>query len=191
MKTGYGTALKKFLPIPLKALVLCCATVTASFAGGDARYDSESWKTMIGEGCRSFFDGCNNCRRAEGSAIAACTRKACQDYDRPRCLDQPITEGSVGKTPFDGRLANFSCDGSNRFRVYYGEYVSGDMRVSLATDELMLVDEQTHSATRLKRARAASGAKYSDGKLEFWEHGGEVMLRKDGQKLYRNCLPAQ
>ena len=172
---------------PLCTLVIWCAAMTTSLAGGDGPYDADSWKTMIPVSCKNFFDGCNNCRRAEGSEIAACTRKACQQYQEPRCLDDPIMEGSLGKTPFEGRLAKFSCDGDNRFQVYFGEYVAGDMRVALDEDEIMLSDRQTHTAYRLRRVRAASGAKYSDGKLEFWEHGGEAMLRKDGQKLYQNC----
>jgi hypothetical protein len=173
--------------IPLCALVIWCATMTSSLAGGDGPYDANSWKTMIPAGCKSFFDGCNNCRRAEGSEIAACTRKACQEYRQPRCLDEPITEGSIGKTPFEGRLAKFICDGDNRFQVYFGEYVAGDMRVALDEDEIMLSDRQTHTAYRLQRVRAASGAKYADGQLEFWERGGEAMLHKDGNRLYRGC----
>ena len=173
--------------MPLGMLVIWCATMTPSLAGGDGPYDANSWKTMIPASCMSFFDGCNNCRRAEGSEIAACTRKACAAYEKPRCLDEPIMEGSVGKTPFEGRMAKFSCDGDNHFQVYFDEYVAGDMRVALDEDEIMLSDRQTHTAYRLKRERAASGAKYSDGKLEFWEHGSEAMLRKDGQQLYQNC----
>ncbi len=184
-----GTLAGTLLPVALCALALWCASIPASMAGGDGPYDADSWKTMIPSSCESFFDGCNNCRRAGGSDLVACTRMACQEYRQPRCLDEPITEGSVGKTPFEGRMAKFSCDGDNHFQVYFGEYVSGDMRVALGEDEVMLSDLQTHTASRLRRERAASGAKYSDGKLEFWEHGGEAMLRKNGQRLYQNCRP--
>jgi membrane-bound inhibitor of C-type lysozyme len=155
-------------------------------AGGtpsDSKYDAQSWKSLIPAACKSFFDGCNNCRRAQGSDVAACTRKACAVYEKPRCLDAPITEGS----PFDGRLLRFECDDGRRFGVYYGEYVSGDQRVRLAEDEIMLSDPQTRTAYRLRRERAASGAKYSDGSLEFWEHGGQAMLRRNGQPLYAGC----
>jgi membrane-bound inhibitor of C-type lysozyme len=180
---------KALVTIPLYALAVCVATMSAGLAGGDAPYGADSWKTLIADDCKAYFDGCNDCRRAEGSAVAACTRKACAAYRKPRCLDEPITEGSMGKTPFDGQLARFACDGDNRFRVYHGEYVSGDQRMRLGEDEIMLADEQTHSAYKLRRERAASGAKYSDGKLEFWEHGGEAMLRKNGEKMYANCRP--
>ena len=176
--------LTPLLLIPLCALLASCATGSVDDEGP---YHADSWQTLIADDCMAFFDGCNNCRRAEGSAVAACTRKACQEYQKPRCLDAPITEGSIGTTPFSGRLTRFACEDERRFSVYYDEYVSGDQRVRLAADEIMLSDSQTHTAYRLQRERAASGAKYSDGSLEFWEHGGEAMLRKDGRKLYRNC----
>lgn len=172
---------------PVCALFLWCMTTATGLAGGDGPYDADSWKILITEDCKAFFDGCNNCTRPRGSTTAACTRKACAVYEKPRCLDAPITEGSMGKTPFEGKLAKFACDGGNRFRVYYGEYDSGDQRVRLGEDEIVLSDEQSHTAYRLERERAASGAKYSDGTLEFREHGGEAMLRKGGQKIYQNC----
>lgn len=55
-------------------------------------YDSESWKTMIPESCSSYFDGCNNCNKAPGSEMGACTRKFCEEYQEPRCLDEEISE---------------------------------------------------------------------------------------------------
>ena len=175
----------------ISALAANSATASSVSTDGGGPYHADSWKNLIADDCEAYFDGCNNCRRAEGSAIAACTRKACAVYGKPRCLDEPITEGSVGKTPFAGRLVKFVCNGDNRFRVYYGEYVSGDQRVALGEEEIMLVDEQTHTAHRLERERAASGAKYADQMLEFWEHGGEAMLSKEGEKLYQNCRPGE
>jgi membrane-bound inhibitor of C-type lysozyme len=166
---------------------------TASQAGGDPDgtiYDADSWKTMIPASCQSYFDGCNQCRRGETEATSACTRKACAVYQKPRCTDEPIMEGSMGGPPFAGKLVNFSCDEGAKLRVYYQQYVSGDMLVALAEDEIMLVDQQTHSAHRLRQQRAASGAKYASDKLEFWEHGGEAMVRKDGERLYANCKAA-
>jgi uncharacterized protein YceK len=50
-------------------------------------YNTNSWKTMIPDSCLSFFDGCNNCRRSAAGEVAACTRKACFKYQKPRCLD--------------------------------------------------------------------------------------------------------
>ena len=159
MRDYRKTATAILLSLPLYALGLWCLTPTPGLAGGDGPWDADSWKSLIAEDCRAFYDGCNNCRRAEGSETAACTRKACAVYEKPRCLDAPITEGSMGKTPFEGKLVEFACD----------------------------ADDRTHTAYRLGRERAASGAKYSDGRLEFWEHGGEAMLRQGGNKLYQGC----
>ncbi len=50
-------------------------------------FDQNSWKEIIADDCQSFSDGCNNCRREAGSDVAACTRKACQNYEKPKCLD--------------------------------------------------------------------------------------------------------
>ena len=54
-------------------------------------YDQNSWKEMIPDSCTSFFDGCNNCNRAEGAEVAACTRKFCAEYQKPECLSEEIT----------------------------------------------------------------------------------------------------
>jgi len=54
------------------------------------RYDQSSWKSMIPDSCDSFFDGCNNCKRTPGSELAACTRKYCEVYEKPRCLDDEL-----------------------------------------------------------------------------------------------------
>lgn len=73
---------KLLLLIPVLLLSACVGTVEDPEA-----YDQESWKTMIAEDCRTFFDGCNTCQRAPGADAAACTRKACMEYEKPRCLD--------------------------------------------------------------------------------------------------------
>ena len=52
------------------------------------KYNSKSWETFIDKNCQSFFDGCNNCNRQEGSDMAACTRKGCLEYKKPECLDE-------------------------------------------------------------------------------------------------------
>ncbi|UCH38587.1 MAG: MliC family protein [Gammaproteobacteria bacterium] len=172
----------------LLAPLILAGTVTASRAGGNpaTEYDADSWKTLIAEDCTAFFDGCNHCRRGETGGDVACTRKACAIYQKPHCVGTNLPEG-IGGVPFEGRLVRVLCAGGNRLRIYYDEYVSGDQRVRLAGDEIKLVDEQAHTAYTLKRERAASGAKFANGGLEFWEHGGEVTLRKDGEKLYSGC----
>ena len=50
-------------------------------------YTADSWKTMIDADCRHFFDGCNHCTRAPGSDTAACTRMACEQYQKPHCVE--------------------------------------------------------------------------------------------------------
>lgn len=58
----------------------------------EKQYSADSWKTMIPGSCTAFFDGCNTCQRAEGSEVAACTKKFCQKYEMPRCLDEEEVE---------------------------------------------------------------------------------------------------
>ncbi|MDF2379626.1 MAG: hypothetical protein P1V18_05435 [Candidatus Gracilibacteria bacterium] len=53
-------------------------------------YDMDSWKTLILDSCLSFSDGCNTCNRQSGSSQAACTRKFCQEYEKPKCLDKEV-----------------------------------------------------------------------------------------------------
>jgi hypothetical protein len=65
-------------------LLAGCSTGPQSAASS---YDANSWKTMIPESCLRFYDGCNNCRRSAAGEVAACTRKACVKYQKPRCLD--------------------------------------------------------------------------------------------------------
>lgn len=47
-------------------------------------------ESVIPESCVSYFDGCNNCRKEPGSDAAACTRKFCEEYETPRCLDDEM-----------------------------------------------------------------------------------------------------
>lgn len=51
-------------------------------------YNQDSWKNLIADSCQTFTDGCNTCTRTPGSELAACTKKACFNYERPRCLDE-------------------------------------------------------------------------------------------------------
>ncbi len=56
-------------------------------SSASAEYDQNSWRTMIPQFCMSFYDGCNTCHRLIDSDDAACTKKFCQQYEQPRCLD--------------------------------------------------------------------------------------------------------
>ena len=51
-------------------------------------YDADSWKEIIPAECQAFNDGCNTCTKAEGADSAACTRMACETYEKPVCLDE-------------------------------------------------------------------------------------------------------
>ncbi|MBL8551805.1 MAG: MliC family protein [Hyphomonadaceae bacterium] len=41
---------------------------------------------------------------------------------------------------------------------------------------------------RLAGVMAASGARYTDGTVEYWEHGGEAMLNGAAGGPYENCM---
>ena len=71
----------------LTLILLLVLTASCSMPPKQTVFDQHSWKNIIPADCLSFFDGCNNCRRSRGDAIAACTRKYCATYTRPVCLD--------------------------------------------------------------------------------------------------------
>ena len=78
--------------IALSLLILTGCGTTTQTETKPVSYDQNSWKEIIPETCQSFSDGCNNCRRMEGSEVAACTKKACQQYTKPVCLDEAKEE---------------------------------------------------------------------------------------------------
>ena len=39
------------------------------------------------EGCRVYYDGCNQCEVLENGDIA-CTEMACEMYGTPKCMDE-------------------------------------------------------------------------------------------------------
>lgn len=170
----------------LLALAAGMALLLANGSSG-AAYDGNSWKNLIPADCKTYFDGCNNCRRGAEGQPAACTRKACQTYQEPVCLD---AGGAASNTTEGMKMVAYTCEDNARFVAYYGEYLADDQRVALGDDEVMVADRQTRTAYRLERVRAASGEKYSDGKLEFWSRGDEAMLRRGEKKLYSNCRAA-
>ena len=149
----------------------------------DAVFDMSSWTTIVGDDCRSFFDGCNNCFREPGK-MAACTRMACAVYQQPRCLDDDVAADAA---PVAKRVG-YACDDGNLFSVSYHEYVQDDQRLRLNDSEIMFSDEQTRTAYRLQRKRSASGVKYMNAEgLEFFAKGDEAQVRQQGVILYANC----
>lgn len=189
------------VPLALLALLVIaiagCASKEAPEAKADARshgaedvgpetrdperYGPQSWQGVIAADCRSFFDGCNHCRREPGMATAACTRRACPRYEAPRCLDEPIAAAPPALH------VDYRCAGGEQFRVFYGEYVADDQRLRLPGDEIVLSDEQTHTAHHLTRRPSASGERYGSDALEFWAKGREAQVRSGGEPLYRSC----
>ena len=144
-------------------------------------FDMSSWQTIIGDECRSFFDGCNNCSREPGK-MAACTRMACAVYQQPRCLDD---EAAAASAPAAKRL-DYACDASNSFSVSYHEYVQDEQRLRLQDTEIMFSDDQTRTAYRLQRERSASGEKYRNAEgFEFFAKGDEALVRQQGDEPLR------
>ena len=165
----------------------------AAHGGGDAglTYDQNSWREVIGDDCRAFFDGCNNCvRGSEDSTMAACTRKACPEYQQPRCRDDEAKAGDgAGST---SREVKYSCAGDNTFSVIYGEYIQDDQKIRLADSEVMFRDHQTRSVRRLQRQVSASGEKYSNASgLMLFAKGDEAMVRQAEANLYKDCSVVQ
>ncbi|MCG6888771.1 MAG: MliC family protein [Gammaproteobacteria bacterium] len=150
-----------------------------------AEYDLNSWKSIIGDECRSFFDGCNKCFREPGK-MAACTRKACVAYQQPRCLDEVQAVDAAHRA--GGKLVAYVCAGDNRFSVSYHEYVQDDQRVRLEESEIMFSDQQTHRVYRLRRTPSASGEQYVDSAgLKFFAKGDEALVMQKDSRLYSDC----
>ena len=168
-------------------LVLLLVVCASAGAGGSAPgYDMNSWKTIIADDCRAFYDGCNQCVREPGNAVAACTRMACADYRRPKCRDDGP---AVMSRPEAAKTVNYACADGARFAVIYPEYRQDEQRVRPGESEIMLRDEQTHSLYRLQRERSASGEKYADASsgLQFFAKGEEALLMQQGKRLYADC----
>ena len=182
-----------FLRLPivmmLAILVSACATKQDSAVMSEPvmaaapEYDMNSWKTIIGDECRSFSDGCNNCFREPGK-MAACTRKACFTYQQPRCLD----EAAAAESAVAGKRVDYSCDAANTFSVSYHEYVQDDQRIRLQESEIMFSDHQTGRAYRLQRAPSASGEQYVDATgFKFFAKGDEALVMEQDARLYSGC----
>jgi membrane-bound inhibitor of C-type lysozyme len=156
-------------------------------APADAVWDQNSWRDIIAQDCKVFFDGCNNCRRAtQDSRAAACTRKACAEYRKPRCLDDEA-QPATGARPAS-KTVEWACADGNTFSVVYRESVQGDQKTSLEESEVMLRDLQTHTVYRLQRQVSASGEKYSDASgIEFFAKGDDAMLRHGQTRIYNHC----
>lgn len=137
------------------------STAVTSTSGAGSVYNANSWRDIINDDCRAFFDGCNQCTRSPGAEMAACTRKACIRYDRPRCMDT--------STPGQPRLS-YRCDDREVIVIQsenvlsLWQPVTGERRDAAPT-----------TASSLKRVPAASGEKYRNDTMVFWSKGREAM----------------
>ncbi|MBA56531.1 MAG: hypothetical protein CMK89_18935 [Pseudomonadales bacterium] len=74
---------KKIRLIGVLLMVVLCVSCASSPSAGQAE------ESYTPDTCTHFFDGCNKCTRAPGAEMAACTRMACMEYQKPVCLDAP------------------------------------------------------------------------------------------------------
>jgi membrane-bound inhibitor of C-type lysozyme len=192
-RTMTATRSEPFLRLPivmiLAIIVSACATqqdpvvILEPAVSAAPEYDMNSWKTIIGDECRSFSDGCNNCFRGPGK-MAACTRKACLTYQQPRCLDK---EAAAESAPAAKRV-DYACDEDRTFSVSYHEFVQDDQRVRLQESEIMFSDHQTGRNHRLRRAPSASGEQYIDSTgFKFFAKGDEALVMEQNTRLYSGC----
>lgn len=125
------------------------------------RYDSQSWKSIISDSCQAYFDGCNQCRRALDSTAVACTRKACIEYKKPYCLD-PASEP---------HWRQYQCADGRALAVYFGEYRTAAITITLPGNKLVLEDRLNQSSHTLSHSVSASGSLYRDDNVSFWVKG--------------------
>ena len=71
----------------------------------------------------------------------------------------------------------FRCPGGAEFTARYG------------ADSVTL--RLPEGSTTLPLARSASGARYANDTLEFWEHAGTARLVRRGRVLYQDCRPSR
>lgn len=136
----------------------------SSTAEAPPQYTANSWRELIADSCRSFYDGCNQCRRADGASEAACTRRACLRYEQPRCLDpmqnaEPVTTYQCGDRTLD---------------VLRHQYTVAGQTETLADNQVALHEHNSASVDVLSRSESASGEKFTSGNMQFWSKGNEA-----------------
>jgi len=52
----------------------------------EKNYDENSWKELISQDCKHFFDGCNRCKRIVDWELV-CSDLTCEEYGKPECTD--------------------------------------------------------------------------------------------------------
>lgn len=91
------------------------------------------------------------------------------------CLAACATEGRVlgGSAASVGGRFTWRCDGGHAFTVGFTR-----------NSALVSVNGRTYN---LAHAQSASGARYSNGSVEYWEHAGQVQLSGVAGGPYVNC----
>jgi len=83
------------------------------------------------------------------------------------------TLDSVGGGGSIGNRTTWRCDGGHAFSV---GFTHNSARVSVSGSTYIL-----------PHAQSASGARYSNGSVEYWEHAGQVQLSGVAGGPYVNC----
>lgn len=172
-RQNFMTAIQRITVLLLMATLAACASqttvepspqVTAPAPKTNTlanRYDHQSWKSLISDSCQAYFDGCNQCRRALDSTAVACTRKACTQYQKPYCLD-----------PNSGpHWRQYQCADGRALAVYFGEYRTAAIAITLPCNKLVLEDRLNQSSHTLSHSVSASGSLYRDDNVSFWVKG--------------------
>lgn len=63
-----------------------------------------------------------------------------------------------------------------------------DLKVEYVENADAMRIEYSGEVFRLPRAISASGARYSDGRVTFWEKGGTAFLERDGRIVEQKCV---
>lgn len=173
-KASYS-AVKFFIFFGLFVSLLSCASNKGSAEKSQPapRYHANSWKSMIDANCVVYFDGCNQCRRSPGQEAAACTKLACFAYSKPECYQTSLEKNEIQNN-------TYQCDEGVLLEFYRGRYNVGDLRKTLADNQIMLRDPNKNLIYELRRVSSGSGEKYSDGITVFWlkDNLAQVQLAK-------------
>lgn len=86
--------------------------------------------------------------------------------------------------------AGCACPGARLAKTRFA-FDCGDgqvAKVSYAKKAKTMRLEYAGKTYRLPRAVSASGARYSDGRVTFWEKGGTAFIERDGRVVEKKCV---
>lgn len=61
-------------------------------------------------------------------------------------------------------------------------------RIEYRDKSRLMLMEYEGEVFRLPRAPSASGARYSDGRVTFWEKGGTAFIEREGKVVEEKCV---